>query len=403
MEFTLTPPPSAFEPQHLTFATAFDRFLHEAPYLARCSDNKSAALVRPREYAINFPYMQINRRDMVSWLIFDLDHANALAWDDAGLPAPNLVVRNRKNGHAHLYYAINPICTSERAREKPIQYMKAVYTAFARRLEADEDYHSGPVAKTPGHPWWETTDLHAHVYDLGELAESVELEVTPWRKGPQLEDVSHSRHCIMFEQLRHFAYSITNRERERGTFQSFCRQLEAFAHNNNTFARQGFSARNLPNSSIRATVRSVARWCWAKYSGSGKYRGAMELDKSLPLAERQRLAAERTHEVRRKATESKIRAACRGLLERGEALTQAAIATLAGVSRQTVAKYPHILEQAKQPAPIAVLDAARQAKAGGAQGPAASVKHGAHQITGRFDAAVDPAVRGQAPDKENPS
>lgn len=45
--------------------------------------------------------------------------------------------------------------------------MKAVYEAFAARLDADTDFHSGPVAKTPGHPWWLTHELHAHVYELG--------------------------------------------------------------------------------------------------------------------------------------------------------------------------------------------------------------------------------------------
>jgi hypothetical protein len=335
--------------------TAFNRIVIEAPYLARCSDNKTATLVRPRDYAIRYPYMQINRRGMVSWLIFDLDHTNSLAWDDQGLPPPNLIVRNRNNGHSHLFYAIPPVCTTENARDKPIQYMKAVYAAFALRLEADPDYNSGPVAKTPGHPWWSTSELHNHVYELGELADYVELQVSPWKTGPQLEDLPHSRHCVLFEQLRYFAYSIVNQERERGTLATFSRRLEAFAHNHNKFARKGFSE-DLMLSSVRATVRSVARWTWTRYQGSTRCcRGAMALDKSLPLVERQSLAAKRTHELRHKSTESKIRAACRGLQERGEKLTQVAIAILAGVSRQTVANYGHVLNEVTLPQTISVL------------------------------------------------
>ena len=394
MEFTPSGSPVASQAESSQPLTALARVLQEAPYLARCSDNKTAGLVRPREYAIRYPYMQINRRDMVSWLIFDLDHVNSLAWDDAGLPAPNLVVRNRKNGHSHLFYAIAPVCTSEKARDKPIAYMKAIYTAFAVRMNADADYHSGPVAKTPGHPWWSTTELHSHVYDLGELADAVDLVVSPWSKGPQLDDLPHSRHCILFEQMRYFAYSIVSRERERGSFDSFTRQLEAFAHNHNNFARNGF-AENLMLSSLRATVRSVARWCWTRYAGKGSCRrGVMELDSSLPIGERQSLAAQRTHQVRRKATESKIRAACRGIQERGEKLTHTAIARAAQVSRQTVANYAHILEEVATPPAIAGLPDARQAKAGGADRPAASVKHGAHQISARGNAA---------PENENPS
>lgn len=343
--------------------SALCRVLEEAPYLARCSDNKTAALVRPRDYAIRFPYMQINRRDMVSWLIFDLDHEDSLIWDSAGLPPPNFVVRNRANGHSHLYYAIAPVCTSEKARDKPIMYMKAIYEAFALRLQADPDYHSGPVAKTPGHRWWITTEYHNHTYDLGELAEYVDLQLPPWPTGPKLEDLPHSRHCILFEQLRYYAYSTVNREREKGSLETFTRLLESFAHNRNRFARNGFSE-NLPLSSIRATVRSVARWTWVRYSGSAKcWRGAMELDQALPLAERQGLAAKRTHQLRQKETESKIRAACRGLQERGETLSKTAIAALAKVSRQTVARYSHVLNEVSTPATVSALDVMRAAKA----------------------------------------
>ena len=292
--------------------TALNRVLLEAPYLPRCSDDKTATRIRPREYAIRYPYMQVNRPGMVSWLIFDLDHSNALIWEDAGLPAPNLIVRNRKSGHSHLYYAIPPVCTTESARSKPIAYMKAIYEAFAARLDADTDFHSGPVAKTPGHPWWLTWEIHSHIYELGELADYVELAVSsPWGKGPQLDEVSHSRHCILFEHLRYYAYSIVNREREKGSFSTFTRLLEAYAHNRNSFQKLGFSG-DLPLSSLRATVKSVARWTWDRYRGDSRcHRGVMQLDKDLPLVERQRLAAARTHEVRQKATESKVRAACR--------------------------------------------------------------------------------------------
>ncbi|KWS13699.1 replication protein A [Pseudomonas amygdali pv. ulmi] len=347
---THLPPARFFED-----GTALNRLLLEAPYLARCSDDKTATRVRPREYALRYPYMQVNRPGMVSWLVFDLDHANALAWDDAGLPAPNLMVRNRKSGHSQLFYAVPSVCTTENARAKPIQYMKAIYAAFAARLDADVDYHGGPVAKTPGHPWWETTEFHSHVYELGELASAVELTVKPWATGPKLDQVSHSRHCILFEQLRYFAYSIVNRERELGSFESFMRSLDAYAYNHNSFLKQGFSE-NLPLSSIRATVKSVGRWTWDRYTGDRRcHRGAMQLDGSLSLTERQSLAARRTHELRHKATESKIRAACRQLQDRGKALVRSAIAALAGVSASTVARYAHLLSEVTKPATVSVL------------------------------------------------
>jgi hypothetical protein len=354
--------------------TAFNRLLTEAPYLPRCSEDKTAARTLPRDYAIRWPYMQINRQGFVSWLIFDLDHENAWAWEDAGLPAPNFIVRNRTNGHSHLYYAIVPVCTTENARSHPIFYMRAVYAAFAARLDSDQAYSSGPVAKTPGHPWWQTTELHNRVHELGELADYVELDAVSWRKSPDLESVSHSRHCTLFEKLRFYAYSIVNEMRAARSYERFFSRLEAFAHNSNHFHKFR-TAQNLPLSSVRATVRSVARWTWAKYKGGGKcHRGAMELDKSLPLQTRQRLAAKRTHEVRHKATESKIRAACASLRAQGKRLTQAAIALIAGITRQTVAAHPHVVKEAPTGASVTNIR---------------DVKHGVHQITAPQGPAFD--------------
>jgi hypothetical protein len=318
--------------------------------------------------------MQVNRPGMVSWLIFDLDHDKAMIWEDEGLPAPNLIVRNRKSGHSHLYYAIPPVCTTEAARSKPIAYMKAIYEAFAARLNADTDFHSGPVAKTPGHPWWLTHELHGHIYELGQLADYVDLAVTnPWARSERIEEVSHSRHCILFEHLRYYAYSIVSRERERGSFASFTRLLEAHAFNRNSFQKLGFDT-NLPQSSLRSTVKSVARWTWDRYTGSGGcHRGVMQLDKSLPLAERQKLAAVRTHEVRHRQTESRVRTACRHLQQKGEELTQVAIARVAGLTRQTVSAYRHVIEEMLKPVVVAQL--------GGSTSDSTNVNYGVHQVS----------------------
>lgn len=353
--------------------TALARVLEEAPYLSRCSDDKTATRIRPREYAIRYPYMQINRSGFVSWLIFDLDHARPWQWEDAGLPAPNLIVRNRSSGHAHLFYAITPVCTTAAARSKPIQFMKAVYRAFAERLDADADFHSGPVAKTPGHPWWATHELHPHVFELGELADYVDLDNLPrWAVPRRLAEVSHSRHCILFEHLRHFAYSVVGAARKTGSYESFYRGIEAHAHTLNRFVGQGFSE-NLPLSGLRATAKSVARWTWDRYAGAGGiHRGVMDLNEALPLRERQRLAAARTHQMRKQSTSDRIRAACAALHQAGRALSIAAVARAAAISRPTVAKYRDLLK-AVSSAPVLSLDALRAAVRG--------VKNAVHQVT----------------------
>lgn len=389
---------TAVDPRFFVPNTALNRVFEEASYLPRCSDNKTATRVRPRKHAIRYPYMQVNRLDRVSWLIFDLDHANTLIWDDTGLPPPNLIVRNRHSGSCHLYYAIIPVCTSDSARDKPIRYMKAIYKAFVDRLKADPEYHGGPVAKTPGHPWWHTRELHSNVYELADLAECVDLEpIPPWGKGPNLDAVSHSRHCMLFENLRFFAYSIVKNERELGSYDQFMQRLTAHAHNCNQFGGRGGFRDDLPLSSIRSTVRSIARWTWHRYTGNSRcHRGVMELDKSTPLEERQRLAARRTHEVRQKATESKIRAACRVLLQQAKPLAIAALATMSGLTRQTVATYRHVINETRESVVVALQTKPKpltNATSVSATSPSQAitvlgVKYGTNQI---------PAVEGSTP------
>ncbi|MEK8034178.1 replication initiation protein [Ideonella sp. DXS29W] len=378
--------------------------MNEAPYLARCSSDKTATLVRPREYAVNHPYMQVNRPGMVSWLIFDLDHSNAQIWDDAGLPAPNLIVRNRQSGNSHLYYAIEPVCTSDRARARPIEYMKAIYLAMAVGLRADVNYSSGPVAKTPGHPWWQTTELHAKVFSLGELAEYVELPAPgAERSGGVAKNHSpNSRHCHLFEVVRRYAYSAVEKARAQGSYEHFVAQIEAYGLNSMARVLKAAcsSQGDLPWSSIKATARSVARWTWDRYHGvGGVHRGVMQLDDALPLAERQRQAAQRTHSLRAKATESRIRAACSNLQAQGRPLVQAVVAKVAGVSRQTVAAYRHVLEEklATPAASIAKLVRAVAAAATSGQEQARAarqVKHAVHQVAAAPGEVAKPAERG---------
>ena len=323
------------------------RVFDEAPYLCRCSDNKTAAYVKPRANAVNWPYMQVNRKNVVSWLVFDLDHNNPMIWEDAALPPPNLIVRNPETSSAHLFYAITPVLTGPEARQQPIDFLKAVYRSMALKLKADLAY-SGPVAKTPGHPWWQTTELHNSEYSLGELQPASDLEyIPPWRGVPDLETVSHSRHCTLFEQVRFFAYAIVRQEREQGSESSFIKRVEQYARSKNRFSGRHYKSGKLRQSQVRATVKSITRWTWSKYYGAADCaRGTMLLDRSIPLPEKQRLAARYTHKERVKKTEERIRTAVTNLEAEGIALTQKAVAEASGLSRQTVAKHKHLLAPA---------------------------------------------------------
>lgn len=350
--------------------TMLNRLIEQAPYISRCSDNKTAARTLPREYAAKQPYMQVNQPGLVSWLVFDLDHPNAWIWQDKDLPEPNIIVTNPKNGSSHLYYAISPVCTTDAGRLKPVRYMRAVYKALAVALDADPSY-SGPVAKTPGHPWWKTTEQHTYEYALGDLAKHLTLEVVPFRRADiRDDDIPHSRHCMLFERLRRHAYAT---KQNYANYSDFLTDTTASAMALNTFREQGFGA-NLSLSQVKATVKSICRWTWERYTGSNKQRGVMRLSNALSLSTKQALSAKRTHQSRTSITEAKIRRAVRVLSTDHASVTLTLIADFTHLTRQTVAKYKTSIAQelAKLAVPSIqeVFEGVKQC-----------VKYGVHQIT----------------------
>jgi len=325
------------------------RVLAKAPYFPRCSDDKTAKWVRPREYAVRQPYMQVNPQAMTSWLIFDMDErcANPLIWEERGIPEPNIVVRNKYDLKCHLFYAIKPVCTSDKARQGPQKYLKAVYNALRDKLGADIAY-SGPVAKTPGHPDWQTWPIHNQEYELGELAEGLELT---WRKTWEKDSSAvytdaESRHCLLFDTIRQYAYSIVTKYREERSYDSFYRRIEEYAESHNNFVKRGFSS-DLTFSQVKATVKSVSRWTWEHYTGSGRQSGQMNLRqrKDLSVSEKQRLSSLRTNSLRKERTEDKIRRAIKVLESSGKKLTLTAVSQTARITRQTVAKYRYIFSR----------------------------------------------------------
>ena len=93
-------------------------------------------------------------------------------------------------------------------------------------------------------------------------------------------------------------------------------------------------------SEVKATAKSVAKWTWDKYTGHSINRGVMEMDDTeIPLINKQRLAARRTHEVRRKKTVERIMTGVRLLLAAKASLNRCSVAKASGCTRQTVARY----------------------------------------------------------------
>jgi len=194
----------------VTSHTQLDLFGGSADRLPRrpyCADDLSDGLcIRSLAQALTKPYIQINRPYLRIWSIFDVDRPGAaIAWEDAMLPPPAWAAVNRDNGHAHLVYGLSApvLVDSPDMRQAPLRYLCAVEAAFRAKLDADSGY-SGLITKNPAHPLWRLLRGPQRGYELGELAEWVDLPRHIPRRKP--EEVGLGRNVTLFDWLRHYAY-----------------------------------------------------------------------------------------------------------------------------------------------------------------------------------------------------
>ena len=297
--------------------------LPRRPY---CTDDLAKGLrIRSLSTALKFPYIQCNPPNLRFWLPFDLDKPGGMTcWEDADLPPPNVGIGNPANGHAHLLWGVSaPVATSEAARLAPMRYLAAIEGAMLAAMlpyGADPGF-SGLIVKNPVHEQWRTHWGPRHLYDLGELAEYVDLKKFKPKRAlqKQLERTGIRRNVTIFNELGpegKWAYNAVRRYRG-----------SPFAEWENAVLMRAlelnavFTPPMLLNE-VRAITRSVAKWVWkqdkaqmAEFSRKQAYRG------------------KRSGEVRAAASEDR-RASAR--LMRAQGMTQVQIADELGVTDRTV-------------------------------------------------------------------
>jgi hypothetical protein len=188
--------------------------------------------------------------------VFDIDRSDAyFAWSDANLPTPTWIAKNPENCHAHIGYMLAmPVCTTHRARQNVIEYLAKIEQAYSLALGADYGY-SGLITKNPCHTAWENHIFDVEPYELNYLADFVELT----ELKTDLKEVSGlGRNCMMFDTVRYWAYKAIRAHRG-STFDIWLgKVLEQCQNANSAFIEP------LPYSEVKATAKSIARYCWKK-------------------------------------------------------------------------------------------------------------------------------------------
>ena len=294
------------------------------PHNPYCSTDKTARNVRSLRQAITQPYIQANPPHLRVWSIFDVDRpGGGLAWEENNLPEPTWATINRDNGHAHLVWGLSApvLVDSPDLRQRPLRYLNAVECAFRARLQADPGF-SGLITKNPAHPYWRTLRGRRDYYDLGELADWVDLPKFVQRRKP--EEIGLGRNVMLFDWLRLYAYKAV-RQYKAPADRNFV--LWQSHMNNKALERNGDFQIPLDGKEVWHLAKSVSKWTWNRF------------DVAASDAKFSQLQAHRGKQggLAKGAANEDKRASAR--LMRAKGMTQQAIANELGVSQASVSSW----------------------------------------------------------------
>lgn len=226
-----------------------------------CSDDKTARHIRSLAAAIKRPYLQANPPHLRVWSIYDVDRAGgALAWEDAGLPPPSWAAANRENAHAHLVWGLTApvLVDSPDMRQRPLRYLCAVEASFRAKLNADSGY-SGLITKNPAHPLWRTLRGPRPSYELGELADWIDIPQHLPKRKP--EEIGLGRNVTVFDWLRQYAYRhIRHYKGDVANFVLWQSHL-----NGKALERNGDLQNPLDGREVWHIAKSVSKWTWRQF------------------------------------------------------------------------------------------------------------------------------------------
>lgn len=226
-----------------------------------CSDDlEQGTRIRSLAQALLKPYIQANPPHLRIWSIHDIDRpAAALAWEAAGLPPPSWAAVNPANAHAHLVWGLTApvLVDSPDMRQGPLRYLCAVEAAYRAALGADASY-TGLLTKNPSHERWRTLRGPQMAYELGELAEYVDL-TKHIPKGRKVEEVGVGRNVTVFDRLRRWAYVAIRRHREHRNFVLW--QAESY---DKALELNGDLLQPLDPRECWHIAKSVSKWTWHK-------------------------------------------------------------------------------------------------------------------------------------------
>jgi len=226
------------------------------------NDPTNGLMIRTLDHALRCRYIQPNNPNSKLWMVYDIDRPTCVSelTDDLLLPSPHFFVQNKKNQHAHAFYGLEAaIHLNQNSSQKAIRFAAAVDCALTSKMAADGQY-SGLIAKNPAHNHWQTYTLNADPYDLGEIADYLDLDTFNDQRR-LLPETGLGRNVNLFNRLRKWSYrAIRQGWPDRIQWDRACLD-RAVAYN--------ITDNPLPHNEVRHTARSVAKWTYQHFSQTG--------------------------------------------------------------------------------------------------------------------------------------
>ena len=255
------------------------------PVRPYCTNDPTVGLmIRTLDHALKRRYIQPNHPNSKLWLVYDIDRPTCVSelTDELLLPAPHFFVQNPQNQHAHAYYGLETaVHMNPGSAQAPLRFAAAVDCALTAQMAADGQY-SGLIAKNPVHEHWRTYTINSASYELGELAEYLDLDKFGDKRRCYPES-GLGRNVNLFDRLRRWAYKAIRQgwpDEQQWHRAVFERANMYNVHDN-----------PLPPNEVRHTATSVAKWVFRNFSrqafsqvqaSRGSRKGKARRDQLLP-------------------------------------------------------------------------------------------------------------------------
>lgn len=331
-------------------------FYKHLPRLNRVADRSNYQDFRFVERSEVYKYNGLfKNRKRDSYLCIDQDHEDINRWHYEGLKEPHIVVKNRNNDKAHLFWRIDGfVCHEGNTPPKLLSLWNDCKAGLNYTLDGDPHFSDG-FTKNPlsGDFIIQTRYYDPSPYRLGDFVSDLAFPDRKTKKrakgiGNRFADLSQitegSRNKSLFDAMRVYAYGNKWRFVSHGR-QAFYDEIAYMSLESNSHFPNPLPKREV----MQTVVKSIVKWVWDKHPEKWlvcpdlKNRGVChELGLILPdmnLSERQAVGADYTNDLRKQQSIEAITRAVEQLKTSGQRVSVSEVAKMAGMTRDTIYKY----------------------------------------------------------------